>query len=107
VFSFIWLGWRVFVWSAILAVYTNLLLFSQPDWLSKPGNISGWVEHLAFEADGRYVVVVGNEETQKRLYIDRNVYNELSVNDQVSLLYLPVRLEAVRCEVTERYGALE
>lgn len=99
-----WLAVKTFIWIVVLAVYTKLLLLSQPDWLSQPGYMLGAVEGKAYDAEADvYILDVRDDEVNNRFYIDRNVYEQLNINDQVELLYLPVRREVVRCELVERF----
>ncbi|MFZ3129839.1 MAG: hypothetical protein WA125_01750 [Desulfosporosinus sp.] len=98
--GFLLLAGKVLIWLAVLGIYTELLFFSQPDWLSQPGDILGSVEGKANDSGARfYVLDVRTGSVQNRFYVDHNVYEQLDIDDQVRLMYLPVRREVVRCEL--------
>lgn len=88
------------IWVGVLGVYTELFLFSQPDWFNKPGNIEGSVQGKSFESGtSLYIVDIRSGVQRKQFYVDYEVYEKLKVEDQVKLMYLPSRREVVRCEV--------
>ena len=98
--GFLLLTGKTLIWVVVLAVYTDLLFFSQPDWLSQPGIMQGSVQSKAYDSEtGFYLLDVRNGTEQKQFYIDQNVYGQLKLEDQVKLLYLPSRREVVRCEL--------
>ena len=98
--GFLLLTGKTLIWVVVLAVYTDLLFFSQPDWLSQPGIMQGSVQAKAYDSETRfYLLDVRNGTEQKQFYIDQNVYGQLKLEDQVKLLYLPSRREVVRCEL--------
>ena len=66
--------------------------------------MKGTVVEKTYDPDGVYFLTVDDDAPPIRLMVDRNVYEELNVRDQVNLLYLPVRREAVRCELIERFA---
>lgn len=95
----LWLA-KVSIWVGILGVYTELLLFSQPDWFHKPGIIQGSVQGKSFDSgSSSYVVDIRSGVQQTQFYVDSYVYEQLNVDDQVKLMYLPARREVVRCEL--------
>ncbi|MDP4127157.1 MAG: hypothetical protein Q8912_09465 [Bacillota bacterium] len=88
------------IWIMVLGIYTDLLFFSQPDWLSQPSFIQGSVQGKAYDSGSRlYLLDIRNGTEQKQFYIDQNVYERLKLEDQVKLMYLPSRREVVRCEL--------
>ena len=98
--GFLLLAGKTVLWIVVLGVYTKLLFFSQPDWLSQPGYILGSVAVKTYDSKARsYVLDVRTGSERNLLYIDQNVYEHLKIEDQVKLLYLPVRREVVRCEL--------
>jgi len=98
--GFLLLTGKTLIWVGVLGVYTELLLLSQPDWFAQPGFTQGSVLEKAYDSGlGSYILEVRTGSEQKQLYIDRNVYEQLKVEDQVKLMYLPVRREVVRCEL--------
>ena len=98
--GFLLLTGKTLIWVVVLAVYTDLLFFSQPDWLSQPGIMQGSVQSKAYDSEtGFYLLDVRNGTEQKQFYIDQNVYGQLKLEDQVKLMYLPSRREVVRCEL--------
>lgn len=98
--GFILLAGKALIWLGVLVVYTKLLFFSQPDWLSQPGFIQGSVQGKAYDPGSRsYVIDVRSGSVQAQFYIDFNVYEQLNIEDHVNLMYLPVRREVVRCEL--------
>ena len=98
--GFLLLTGKTLIWVGVLGIYTELLLFSQPDWLAQPSFIQGSVLEKAYESGLRsYVLEVRSDSEPKRFYIDQKVYEQLKVEDQVKLMYLPVRREVVRCEL--------
>ena len=98
--GFLLLAGRAIIWIGVLGIYTNLLFFSQPDWLSQPGYIIGSVEGKTYDTGSRsYVIDVRSGSVQNQFYVDHNVYKQLNIEDQVKLMYLPVRREVVRCEL--------
>jgi hypothetical protein len=98
--GFILLAGKALIWIGVLGIYTELLFFSQPDWLSQPGYILGLVEGKAYDSGERsYVLDVRTGSVQNQFYVDHNVYQQLNIEDQVRLMYLPVRREVVRCEL--------
>ncbi|KUO70084.1 MAG: hypothetical protein APF81_00090 [Desulfosporosinus sp. BRH_c37] len=98
--GFLLLAGKVLIWMGVLGVYTKLLFFSQPDWLSQPGYILGLVEGKTYDSGSRtYVLDVRAGSVQNQFYVDQNVYEHLNIEDQVKLMYLPVRREVVRCEL--------
>ena len=100
--GFLLLTGKVLIWAGVLVIYTKLLFLSQPDWLAQPGYIQGSVQAKAYDSGARsYVLDVRSGSEQKQLYIDQNVYEKIKLEDQVKLLYLPVRREVVRCELVE------
>ena len=91
---------KTLIWAGVLAIYTELLFYSQPDWLAQPGFIQGSVQGKAYDSVSRsYVLDVRSGSEQKHFYIDQNVYERLKLEDQVKLIYLPIRREVVRCEL--------
>lgn len=98
--GFLLLTGKVLIWAGVLAIYTELFLFSQPDWLAQPGYILGAVQKKTYDSgSGSYVLEVRSGADQKQFYVDKNVYDQLMVQDQVKLMYLPTRREVVRCEL--------
>ncbi len=98
--GFFLLAVKALIWIGVLGVYTKLLLYSQPDWLSLPGYFQGSVQGKAYDSGlGSYVLDVRNGSVQNQFFIDLNVYEQLNIEDQVKLMYLPVRREVVRCEL--------
>lgn len=88
------------VWSGVLVVYTELFLFSQPDWFAQPGIIQGSVQGKAFDSgSSSYVVDIRSGVQRKEFYIDYFLYKRLEVDDEVKLMYLPSRREVIRCEL--------
>ena len=95
----LWTG-KALIWVGVLGIYTELLLFSQPDWFAKPGIIQGSVQGKAFDSgSSSYVVDIRSGSERKQFYVDFYVYEQLKIDDQVKLLYLPARREVVRCEL--------
>lgn len=98
--GFLLLLGKTIIWCAVLGVYTKLLFFSHPDWLTQPGTILGLVEGKSYDSGSRtYVLDVRAGSVQNQFYVDQNVYEHLNIEDQVRLMYLPVRREVVRCEL--------
>ena len=98
--GFMLLAGRAIIWIGVLGIYTKLLFFSQPDWLSQPGYITGSVEGKTYDTGSRsYIIDVRSGSVQNQFYVDHNVYKQLNIEDQVKLMYLPVRREVVRCEL--------
>ncbi|MDR3541351.1 MAG: hypothetical protein P4L69_10355 [Desulfosporosinus sp.] len=98
--GFLLLTGKTFVWVGVLGIYTQLLFFSQPDWLTQPGFIQGSVQEKAYDSGLKsYVLDVRSGSEQKQFYVDQNVYQQIKVEDQVRLMYLPERREVVRCEL--------
>ncbi|WP_407307374.1 hypothetical protein [Desulfosporosinus sp. SB140] len=84
---------------SILGIYTQLLFLSQPDWLLQPGYLQGLVQGKTYDSVSRsYCLEVRTGSEQKQLYVDEVVYEKLKLDDQVKLMYLPVRKEVIRCE---------
>lgn len=100
VWRFLLLAGKAIVWIGVLGVYTELLFFSQPDWLSQPGSIQGSIEGKTYDSgSGTYSLDVRTGSEQNQFYVDNYVYEHLNIEDQVKLMYLPVRREVVRCEL--------
>ena len=98
--GFLLLTGKALIWAGVLTVYTELLFFSQPDWLSQPGYMLGSVQAKTYDSGLRsYVLEVRSGTEQKQFYVDKNVYDQLKVEDQVKLMYLPTRRDVVRCEL--------
>ncbi len=98
--GFLVLAWKALIWIGVLGIYTELLFFSQPDWLAQPGSIQGSVQGKAYDSGSRsYVIDVRSGSVQNQFYVDHNVYEQLNIEDQVRLMYLPIRREVVRCEL--------
>lgn len=98
--GFLLLTGKALIWAAVLIIYTELLFFSQPDWLAQPGFIQGSVLGKAYDAAARsYVLDVRSGSEQQQFYVDQNVYEQIKLEDQVKLMYLPVRRDVVRCEL--------
>lgn len=98
--GFLVLAGKTLIWVVVLGVYTELLLFSQPDWLVQPGNILGKVEAKAYDSQSKtYVLDVRTGPVTNKFQVDQNVYKELKLENQIKLMYLPVRREVVRCEI--------
>jgi len=98
--GFFLLAGKALIWLGVLGVYTKLLFFSQPDWLAQPGFIQGSVQGKAYDPGFKsYVIDVRSGSVQTQFFIDLNVYEQLNIEDQVKLMYLPVRREVVRCEL--------
>lgn len=100
VWGFLLLGMKVSIWIGVLVVYTEIFLFSQPDWLDKPGIIQGSVQGKAFDSgSSSYSVDIRSGAQQMQFYVDFFVYEKVKVDDQVELMYLPTRREVIRCEL--------
>lgn len=100
VWGFLLLSLKIVIWVGVLGVYTQLLLFSQPDWFAKPGLIEGSVQGKGFDsASNIYSVDIRSGTDQTKLHIDFFVYQRLNIDDQVKLMYLPMRREVIRCEI--------
>ena len=98
--GFLLLIMNVLIWALVLGIYTKLLFYSQPDWLAQPGTFQGSVQGKAYDSGSRsYVLDVRSLSEQKHFYVDKNVYEQLKLEDRVKLIYLPVRREVVRCEL--------
>ncbi|HUS89204.1 MAG TPA: hypothetical protein VMW91_07545 [Desulfosporosinus sp.] len=98
--GFLLLAGKALIWIGVLGIYTELLFFSQPDWLAQPGFIQGSVQGKAYDSGSRsYVLDVRIGSVQNQFYVDHNIYEQLNIEDQVRLMYLPVRREVVRCEL--------
>jgi len=101
--GFLLLAGKTLIWIGVLASYTELLLFSQPDWFAQPSFMQGSVLEKTYDSGLRsYSLKIRNASEQRQFYIDRNTYEQLKVEDQVKLMYLPVRREVVRCELVEK-----
>ena len=48
-----------------------------------------------------YVLNVRTGAAVNLFYVDQNVYEQLKIEDQVKLMYLPKRREVVRCELVQ------
>jgi len=93
---------KALMWTGVLVIYTKLLFFSQPDWLSRPGYIVGSVQGKTYNSGLKsYILEVRSGNEKRQFFVDKNVYDQLKVADQVKLMYLPTRREVVRCEVVE------
>ncbi|MCO1601279.1 hypothetical protein [Desulfosporosinus nitroreducens] len=100
VWGFLLLTMKVSIWIGVLGVYTELFLFSQPDWFDKPGIIQGSVQGKAFDSgSSSYSVDIRSGAQQMQFYVDFFVYEKVKVDDQVELMYLPTRREVIRCEL--------
>ncbi|AFQ45721.1 hypothetical protein [Desulfosporosinus meridiei] len=100
VWGFLLLSLKMVIWVGVLGVYTQLLLFSQPDWFAKPGLIEGTVQGKSFDtASNIYSVDIRSGTDQTKLFIDFFVYQRLNIDDHVKLMYLPIRREVIRCEI--------
>lgn len=100
--GFIVLAGKTLLWVGLLGIYIDLLLLSQPDWFAQPGIMQGTVLEKAYDSGSRsYILEVRNGSELKQLFIDRDLYAQLKLNDQVELIYLPIRREVVRCEFTK------
>ncbi|MHB8073750.1 hypothetical protein [Desulfosporosinus fructosivorans] len=98
--GFLLLVGKALIWIGVLVVYTKLLLYSQSDWFSQPGNILGVVEGKTYDPGSRtYTLDVRSGSIQNQFYVDNYVYVNVNIDDQVRLTYLPVRREVVRCEL--------
>lgn len=98
--GFLLLTGKALIWAGVLATYTELLFFSQPDWLAQPGYILGSVQGKTYASGLRpYVLEVRSGTEQKQFYVDKDVFDLIKVEDQVKLMYLPTRREVVRCEL--------
>lgn len=98
--GFFVLAGKTLIWVGVLVVYTKLLFLSQPDWMAQPGNIQGVVEAKTYDAGSKtYVLEVRTGSVKNKFQVDQNVYKQLKLEDQVKLMYLPVRREVVHCEV--------
>ncbi|MCO5385577.1 hypothetical protein [Desulfosporosinus sp.] len=100
VWGFLLLAMKVSIWIGVLGVYTELFLFSQPDWFDKPGIIQGSVQGKAFDSgSSSYSVDIRSGAQQMQFYVDFFVYEKVKVDDQVELMFLPTRREVIRCEL--------
>lgn len=100
--GFLLLAVKTFIWAGVLVVYTKLLLFSQPDWFDRPGQIQGSVQGKAYDSGlSLYILDLRIGSEHEYFYIDQNVYEKVNVDDQVKLMYLPTRREVIRCEITQ------
>jgi hypothetical protein len=98
--GFFLLTWKILVWVLVLGIYTELFLFSQPDWFFQPGYFQGSVLSKTYDSRLRsYLLEVHSSKEQEQFFIDQNVYNQVKIKDEVKLMYLPERREVVRCEL--------
>jgi len=98
--GFLLLMGKSVMWVGVLFIYTKLLFFSQPDWLSQPGYIQGAVQQKSYDSGLKsYILEVRSVNDKKQFYIDKSAYDQLKIEDQVKLMYLPTRRNVVRCEV--------
>ena len=98
--GFLLLTGKTIIWVGVLGIYTQLLFSAQPDWLAQPGYIQGSVQEKSYISALRsYVLDIRSGSEQKQFYVDQNVYQQIKVEDQVRLMYLPGRREVVRCEL--------
>jgi len=98
--GFLLLTAKTIIWAGVLGFYTEQLLFSQPDWFAQPSYVEGSVLEKVYDSGLKsYILEVRSNSEQSKFYIDQNVYEQLKVEDQVKIMYLPVRREVVRCEV--------
>ncbi|MHB1652082.1 MAG: hypothetical protein ACYCVD_06335 [Desulfitobacteriaceae bacterium] len=111
------------LWVGVLAVYTVMFTHAEGDWFSKPAMIQGVIQGKAFE-EGRYIIRVetrGNLVEASRnwvvsravgslfksyflmqdrwVYVDFQAYKALSLGDAVKVTCLPIRREALSCQV--------
>lgn len=104
--GFLLLAGKAMIWVGVLWVYSELLLFSQPDWFDRPGLIQGLVLGKAYDSGSSlYIVDIRNGSEYKQFYVDQNVYEKVNVDDQVKLMYLPTRREVIRCELIRGLSA--
>jgi hypothetical protein len=102
--GFLVLFGKTILWVGVLGIYTKLFFLTQPDWMAQPGFIQGFVLSKTFDSGTHaYILEVRSGLEQKQLYVDENVYQTLKLEDQVKLMYLPIRQEVIRCE---RIGSL-
>lgn len=96
------MAWKLLIWAGILIFYTRLLLLSQPDWLAQPGYFQGSVQMTSYnETSKSYVLEVQTGSDNQQFFVDRNIFEQLKLNQQVKLMFLPIRREVVRCELIE------
>lgn len=87
-------------WTGLLGVYFDIFLLSQPDWFYKPGVINESVQGMAYDSGtSSYLLDIRSGSEREQFYIDYRIYGRLKVDDQVELMYLPVRREVIRCEL--------
>ena len=98
--GFLVLTGKALIWVGVLAIYSELLFSSQPDWLSQPGYIQGAVQQKSYDSGSKsYILEVRSGNEKKQFYIDKSAYDQLKIEDQVKLMYLPTRRDVVRCEL--------
>ena len=100
--GFLLLAGKVVIWVGVLAAYSELLLFSQPDWFARPGLTQGLVQGKSYNSGSSlYIVDLRSGSDHKQFYVDQSVYETLNLDDQVKLMYLPTRREVIRCELLD------
>ena len=97
--GFLLLTGKAVIWVGVLGVYTELLLLSQSDWFDRPGLIQGSVQGKSYDiGSSLYSLDLSSGSEQEQFYVDKIVYEALNVDDEVKLMYLPIRREVIRCE---------
>ncbi len=90
---------KLILWLGVLMIYIKMFHVYHPDWFVRPGVIQAEVFGKSHFSDQGYMLDVSNGFEQKSVYVDKLTYQTIQLGERVELLYLPYRMEVVRCEV--------
>lgn len=96
--GFFLLGWKVFLWGGVLAIYTVMLLPDLRDWFYQPAFFQGEIQEKN-DIQNRYTITVRNSSRLNTLSLDDLTYKGLQAGDKVKVMFLSQKLELVQCEI--------
>ncbi len=97
-----YLSLRIVISIIVIGIYHNMFIKSYPDWLEQPSISYGVVYSLDTYHNSRsydYIISIRNGDNSQTFKVNQMIYEELQLNDQIRIEYLPVKKDVVRCTI--------
>lgn len=96
------LSLRIVISIMVIGIYQDMFNKSYPDWLEQPGITYGVVYSLDTYHNSRsydYIISIRDGDNSHTFKVDKILFKELQLDDQIRIEYLPIKKDVVRCTI--------
>lgn len=96
------LSLRIAISIMVIGIYHDMFTKSYPDWLEQPGISYGVVYSLDTYHNSKsydYIISIRDGDNNRTFKVNRMIFEELQVEDQIRIEYLPIKKDVVRCTI--------